>query len=99
MKSSVWGKAVAAEDPVALRLVADAASALATAMANTIALVDVELVVLGGGFADRLGEPFRIAIEEELHDRAFAGTTAPVRAASLGSTGGAVPAHLREPAT
>lgn len=94
MKSSVWGKAVKADDPVALRLVADAASALATAMANVIGLVDVERIVLGGGFASKLGEPFRVMVEDELVERAFAGTTAPVVAAELGDVGGALGAAL-----
>ena len=94
MKSSVWENAVAAGDAMAVELVADATSALAAAMANVIAIVDVELVVLGGGFADRLGEPFRAAVENELHQRSFAGTTAPVREAVLGDTGGALGAAL-----
>lgn len=94
MKSNVWGKAVKAGDAMAIRLVGDAASALATAMASAIALVDVELIVLGGGFASNLGEPFRAAVESELAARAFAGTTAPVRSAALGDTGGAVGAAL-----
>ncbi len=94
MKSGVWGKAVKAEDPMALRLVADAASALATAMANVIGLVDVELIVLGGGFASKLGEPFRVMVESELIERSFAGTTAPVVAAKLGDVGGALGAAL-----
>ena len=94
MKSSVWAKALDADDAMARRLVDDAVAALAAAIASVVALVDVELVVLGGGFADKLGEPFRAAIEAQLVERAFANTTAPVRPAELGDTGGALGAAL-----
>ncbi len=100
IKSRVWGEAVDAGDEMAKRLVDDAASALATAMATAIALVDIELIVLGGGLSERLGDGFRARVEQELHERAFAGTSAPVRAARLGDTGGALGASLlvEEPA-
>ncbi len=94
LKSRVWGEALEAGDPLAARLIDDAASALSAAMASAIALVDVELVVLGGGLAQRLGEDLRSRVEEELEERAFAGTSAPVRSARLGDTGGALGAAL-----
>ncbi len=94
IKSRVWGEAVDAGDEMAKRLVDDAASALASAMASAIALVDIELIVLGGGLSERLGEGFRVRVERELHERAFADTSAPVRAARLGDTGGALGASL-----
>ena len=90
MKSSTWARALAADDDVAGSIIADAADAMAAAIASAIALVDLELVVLGGGMAERLGEPFRADIER----RAFAGATAPVRTAALGDVGGALGAAL-----
>ncbi|MDW3220867.1 MAG: ROK family protein [Acidimicrobiales bacterium] len=94
MKSSTWAKALEAEDPVAARLVDDATEAMAAALASAVALVDVELIVLGGGMAERLGEPFRADLEARVAARAFAGVGAPVRSAMLGDTGGALGAAL-----
>jgi glucokinase len=94
LKSKAWADGVEAKDPLTLRLVNRASSALSAAIASAITLVDVERVVLGGGFAERLGEPFRERVEAEVAERAFAGQTAPVVAARLGDTGGAVGAAL-----
>jgi len=94
LKSKAWAEGVEAEDPLTLRLVGRAASALSAAIASAITLIDVERVVLGGGFAERLGEPFRQRVEAEVAARAFAGQTAPVVAARLGDTGGALGAAL-----
>ena len=58
LKSKAWADGVEAKDPLTLRLVNRASSALSAAIASAITLVDVERVVLGGGFAERLGEPF-----------------------------------------
>jgi len=95
MKSSTWEKAIEAGDPMARAIIDDATDAMAAAIASAIALVDLELVVLGGGMAERLGEPFRADLERRLAARAFAGSAAPVRAAALGDTGGALGAALR----
>lgn len=94
MKSSTWEKALVAGDRVAESIVDEAADALAAAIAGAIALVDIELVVLGGGMADRLGEPFRVELERRVAERAFLGAGVPVRAAVLGDTGGALGAAL-----
>ncbi|MEZ5245981.1 MAG: ROK family protein [Acidimicrobiales bacterium] len=94
MKSSTWETALADGDPMAVSIVADATDALAAAIAGAVALVDIELVVLGGGMAERLGEPFRRDLERRVADRAFADAAVPVRAATLGETGGALGAAL-----
>ncbi len=94
MKSSTWETALAADDAVARSIVAEATDAMAAALASAIALVDIELIVLGGGMAERLGEPFRADLEQRVAARAFAGVAAPVRSVSLGSTGGALGAAL-----
>ena len=100
MKSSTWEKALAAGDPVAVRIIDEAAEAMASALASAIALVDIELIVLGGGMAERLGPSFRADLERRVADRAFAGAGAPVVSAVLGDTGGALGAALlvEEPA-
>jgi len=94
MKSSTWEKAIEADDPMARSIIDEATDAMATAIANAITLVDLELVVLGGGMAERLGEPFRADLEQRVAARAFTGGAAPVRAAKLGDTGGALGAAL-----
>lgn len=94
MKSSIWEKALAEGDPLAVELVDDACEAMAAALASAIALVDIELVVLGGGMAERLGDTFRDDLTRRVADRAFAGVAAPVAHATLGSTGGALGAAL-----
>jgi glucokinase len=94
MKSSTWEAALAGGDPMARSIIDDATDALAAAIASAIALVDIELVVLGGGMAERLGEPFRLDLEQRVADRSFADAGAPIRAAALGDTGGALGAAL-----
>ena len=94
LKSKAWAEALDLDDPLARALIDQARSALAAAIATVITLLDVELVVLGGGFAERLGEPFRTALDAEVAERAFAATTAPVVPARLGDTGGALGAAL-----
>jgi glucokinase len=94
MKSSTWEAALDTGDAVARSIIDDAADALATALAGVIALVDIELIVLGGGMAERLGEPFRADVESRTAARAFAGISAPIRAAVLGDPGPALGAAL-----
>jgi glucokinase len=95
MKSSVFSKALAAGDEVARELLDEAAEALGAALASAVALVDLELIVLGGGLAGKLGEPFVAAVEDGVRRRLFV-PTLPVRVvpAALGDLGGAVGAAL-----
>ena len=94
LKSRIWAEAIDAGDALTARLVDEAASALAAAIASAIVLIDLELVVLGGGMAERLGEPFRERVEDEVMERSFTGITTPICAARMGDTGGAVGAAL-----
>jgi predicted NBD/HSP70 family sugar kinase len=94
MKSSTWEKALEADDAMARSIIDDATEVVATAVASAIALVDIELVVLGGGMAERLGETFRIDLETRVAQRAFTGAAAPVVAAALGDVSGALGAAL-----
>jgi glucokinase len=90
MKSSTWEKALDGGDSLAASVIDEAAEAMAAALASAIALVDIELIVLGGGMAERLGESFRADLERRIAARSFAGISAPVRRAALGDTGGAL---------
>jgi len=95
MKSSVFAKALATGDEVAAELVRDAVDALAAAFASAVALVDLDLIVLGGGLAMKLGPPFVTAVDDALRARLFVPSLAVrVVPAALGDLGGAVGAAL-----
>lgn len=94
MKSKLWKHALDEGDRVAIRLIDQAAEALSSALASVVNLIDIEMVVLGGGMAERLGPEFRNDVAARLATRVFAGSTVPIRAASTGDTGGAVGAAL-----
>ena len=95
MKSSVFAKAVAAGDEVVRELLDEAIDALAAAFASAVALIDLELIVLGGGLAMKLGEPFISAVDDAMQARLFVPSLAvKVVPAALGDLGGAVGAAL-----
>jgi glucokinase len=58
MTSGVFAKALAEDDEVAVELIDGAVEALGAAVASAVTLVDVGLVVIGGGLGDKLGQPF-----------------------------------------
>ncbi len=95
MKSSVFAKALDAGDIVARQLLDDAVAALGAGLASAAALVDLELVVVGGGLADKLGEHFVGRVEQAARARLFV-PTSPLRVApaSLGDLAGALGAAL-----
>ena len=95
MKSSVFAKALAQGDEVARELLDGAAEALGTAFASAAALVDLDLIVLGGGLAEKLGDPFVAAVDAALQARLFVPSMdLHVVPAALGDLGGAVGAAL-----
>ncbi|HEX4906365.1 MAG TPA: ROK family protein, partial [Acidimicrobiales bacterium] len=95
MKSSVFDKALAEGDAVAVELLDEAIEALGAALASAVALVDLEVIVLGGGLAGRLGEPFTERVRDAVQRRLFVPTLPlEVRSAALGDLGGAVGAAL-----
>lgn len=95
MKSSVFAKAVAADDGVAIELLGEAVEALGAALASAVAMVDLDVIVLGGGLAGKLGEPFTVQVADAVRQRLFV-PTLPLRvvSATLGDLGGAVGAAL-----
>jgi glucokinase len=90
MKSSVFDKALARKDAVATALLDEAVAAIAVAISNAVMFVDVELVVLGGGMAERLGEPFAQRIEAAVNERLVGGVAVRVVPAALGDNAGVV---------
>jgi len=95
MTSSVWAKALAGGDQIAIDLIDEAVNALGRAIAGVILTVDLQLVVIGGGLADRLGASFVGRVEQAVRSELFAGGN-PVRIvpAELGDRAGAIGAAL-----
>ncbi len=58
-------------DPTTVELLAEAADALALAVGNAAALLDLPAVVLGGGVVDKLGQPFLDQISASDHFGGF----------------------------
>jgi glucokinase len=94
MTSSVWAKALAAGDHVAVTLIDEAVAALGRAVAGAVLLLDLELVVVGGGLADRLGPAFVGRIEQAVRSDLFGGSKVRVVPAELGDRAGAIGAAL-----
>jgi len=95
MTSSVWANALDARDPVAIDLIDGAVRALGVAIANAVTLLDLDVMIVGGGLADRLGPTFVGRIEQSAREQVFAhGSAARVVPAALGDQSGALGAAL-----
>ncbi len=95
LTSGVFKAALDLGDPLAADLVDDAVEALGAGIASAVNLLDVEAVVIGGGLADKLGQPFVGRIEAAMRPSLF---LQPPRIdllrAELGDEGGAIGAAL-----
>jgi glucokinase len=93
--SGVLAAAYARGDEVVADLLDDAVAALGAGIASAVNLLDVDLVVLGGGVGDRFGEDLRVRVEAAARPLLF---LQPPRVrvvpAELGDDGGAVGAAL-----
>jgi len=93
--SSVLAEAFARGDTLVADLLDDAVAALGAGIASAVNLLDVDLVVLGGGVADRFGDDFRVRVEAAARPLLF---LQPPRVrvvpAELGHDAGAVGAAL-----
>ncbi len=95
MKSSVIAAALAEGDPMAESLVADAARVVGLAIASVVLVVDIGTVAVGGGLAERLGEPFRDAIAGSCADALpWVSAVPDIVATRLGDDAGALGAAL-----
>jgi glucokinase len=95
LSSGVWAHALAHEDKLAQRLIERAVQALGTGIASAVNLLDVELVLLGGGLGTRFGEPMLERIAAAMKPHLFRDDHPPaLRLASLGDLGGALGAAL-----
>jgi glucokinase len=95
LTSAIWAHALERGDGVAIEIIDKAVAALGAGIASAINLLDVELVVIGGGLGVRFGEPFAKRIAEAMLPHLFHDESPPeVRVASLGDLGGAIGAAL-----
>ena len=93
--SGTFRAALQEGDAVVGALLTEAADALAAGIANVVNLLDLEVVVLGGGLADKLGEPFRAQIEAAMTPLLFLHPpTVRLVPAALGDEGGAIGAAV-----
>lgn len=98
LTSGVWARALDQGDTLAEELVERALKALGAAIGSAVNLLDVEAVIVGGGFALRFGDPIVERIRTAMMPHVFADERPPdVRLAALGDLGGAIGGALRVP--
>ena len=91
MTSGIIARALDQGDELATELMDEAVWALGRARAPAQTLLDVEAIVLGGGLAERFGQPFVDRVAEETRPRLFVPDRPPaVLAAELGDLSGAI---------
>jgi len=97
LTSGIWAAALERKDPLARRLMGEAVEALGAGVASVVNVLDVEVVILGGGLGIRLGEPYSKRIAEAMTPHLFNDDRPPpVLVAELGDLGGAIGASLLE---
>lgn len=95
MTSGVFVKALSAGDAVATELIDDAVGALGVAIASATSLLDIPLVVVGGGLADRMGPKFVERVEQACRADVFPrNPDLKIIPAALGDRGGSMGAAL-----
>jgi glucokinase len=95
LSSGVWAHALAHKDKLAQRLIERAVQALGTGIASAVNLLDVEVVLIGGGLGTRFGEPMLERIAAAMQPHVFKDDHPPtIRLAALGDLGGALGAAL-----
>jgi glucokinase len=95
MKSRVFGEALDANDPLTVELLGEAIDAVAITVASITTLLDLEMVVLGGGMGERLGTYLAPRIDEKARPLMFvAGAKVQVAPTELGDAAGAAGAAL-----
>ena len=99
LTSGVWLRALDAGDAVATDLLDEAVQALGVAIGSAVTLLDVELVVMGGGLGERLGAAWLKRIEKAARRHTFFRLPPAYRLAELGDMGGAIGASLLAPTT
>lgn len=95
LTSGIWARALEHDDELAKHLIERAVSALGAGIASAVNLLDVELVVLGGGLGTRFGEGIVKRIGEAMKPHLFNDHRPPaLRLVELGDLGGAIGASM-----
>ena len=94
LTSGIWLRALDAGDAVATELLDEAVQALGVAIGSAVTLLDVELVVVGGGLGERLGASWLRRLEKAARRHTFFREPPTYRLAELGDMGGAIGASL-----
>jgi glucokinase len=95
LTSGIWWRAVRDEDPLALRAVERALQALGAGIASAVNLLDLPLVIIGGGMGDRFFATHGAQIAQYTHDNLFrAGSPPEIVPGALGDDAGALGAAL-----
>jgi glucokinase len=98
LRSGIWAAALERKDPLARKLIDEAVEALGAGVASVVNVLDVEVVILGGGLGIRLGEPYAERIAAAMLPHVFNDDRPPpVLVAELGDLGGAIGASLLTP--
>jgi glucokinase len=98
LTSGIWATALERGDPLATKLIDRAIEMLGAGVASVDNVLDVEVIILGGGLGVRLGQPYadRIAAAMAPH-LFFSDRPPPMLVAALGDLGGAIGASLLTP--
>ncbi|MDQ3678162.1 MAG: ROK family protein [Actinomycetota bacterium] len=95
LTSGIWAAALERDDPVATKLIAKAVKALGAGVASVDNVLDVAVIILGGGLGVRLGQPYADKIAEAMAPHLFNDhRPPPVLVAELGDLGGAIGASM-----
>ncbi|MDP2711298.1 MAG: ROK family protein [Solirubrobacteraceae bacterium] len=95
LTSGIWAAALERGDPLATKLLDRAVAMLGAGVASVDNILDVEVIILGGGLGVRLGQPFADRIAQAMAPHLFfSDRPPPVRVADLGDLGGAIGASL-----
>ena len=95
LTSGVWARALEQGDELAHTLIERAVGALGVGIGSAVTLLDIEAVIMGGGFGLRLGEEWLHRVEAATQKHLFRREQPPdFRLAELGDLGGAIGATL-----
>jgi glucokinase len=98
LTSGIWAAALERKDALATKLIGRAVEALGAGVASVDNVLDVEVIILGGGLGVRLGQPYADKIAAAMLPHLFHDhRPPPVIVAALGDLGGAIGASLLTP--
>ena len=98
LTSGIWAAALERGDPLATKLIDRAVDMLGAGVASVDNVLDVEVIILGGGLGVRLGQRYADRIAEAMQPHLFfSDRPPPVLVAALGDLGGAIGASLLTP--